>query len=139
MSYAPDSKNDITINPENSKSKKRISIKKRKIRKSYVNRQNKNLILSQNSSNKLEIFVKNQNPEFPLEEKKEKEGEKKGEKEGEKEGEKKEEKEEEQARTKKLNDHELNSLDYSEEKIQIYKKIFKEKYEGIAKYLFDTD
>ena len=33
----------------------------------------------------------------------------------------------------------LNSLDYSEEKIQIYKKIFKEKYEGIAKYLFDTD
>ena len=33
----------------------------------------------------------------------------------------------------------LNSLDYSEEKIQLYKKIFKEKYEGIAKGLFDSD
>ena len=33
----------------------------------------------------------------------------------------------------------LDSLDYSEDKIQIYKKIFKEKYEGIAKYLFDSD
>ena len=33
----------------------------------------------------------------------------------------------------------LNSLDYSEDKIQMYKKIFKEKYEGIAKYLFDSD
>ena len=33
----------------------------------------------------------------------------------------------------------LNSLDYSEDKIQMYKKIFKEKYEGIARYLFDSD
>ena len=33
----------------------------------------------------------------------------------------------------------LNSLDYPEEKVQIYKKIFKEKYEGIAKCLFDSD
>ena len=33
----------------------------------------------------------------------------------------------------------LNSLDYPEDKIQMYKKIFKEKYEGIAKYLFDSD
>ena len=31
----------------------------------------------------------------------------------------------------------LYSLDYSEDKIQMYKKIFKEKYEGIAKSLFD--
>jgi len=30
----------------------------------------------------------------------------------------------------------LNSFKYPNEKIQIYKKIFKEKYEGIAKYLF---
>ena len=132
MSYAPDSKIDITINPENSKSKKRISIKKRKIRKSYVNRQNKNLILSQNSRNKLEIFVKNQNPEFPLEEKKEKEGEKKGEKEGEKEGEKKEEKEEEQARTKKLNDHELNSLDYKDA-IKLDKRTYLQYYWSLIK------
>ena len=132
MSYAPDSKNYITINPENSKSKKRISIKKRKIRKSYVNRQNKNIILSQSSSNKLEIFVKNQNPEFPLEEKKEKEGEKKGEKEGEKEGEKKEEKEEEQARTKKLNDHELNSLDYKDA-IKLDKRTYLQYYWSLIK------
>lgn len=33
----------------------------------------------------------------------------------------------------------LISLKYSEDKIQLYKKIFKEKYEGIAKYLFYTD
>ena len=33
----------------------------------------------------------------------------------------------------------LNSLDYPEEKVQIYKKIFKEKYEGIAKCLFESD
>ena len=33
----------------------------------------------------------------------------------------------------------LNSLDYVEDKIQMYKKIFKEKYEGIARYLFDSD
>ena len=33
----------------------------------------------------------------------------------------------------------LNSLDYLEDKIQMYKKIFEEKYEGIAKYLFDSD
>ena len=33
----------------------------------------------------------------------------------------------------------LNSLDYPEDKIQLYKKIFKEKYEGIAKCLFDSD
>ena len=33
----------------------------------------------------------------------------------------------------------LKSLNYSEEKIQLYKKIFKEKYEGIAKYLFYSD
>ena len=33
----------------------------------------------------------------------------------------------------------LNSLNYSEDKIQLYKKIFREKYEGIAKYLFDSD
>ena len=31
----------------------------------------------------------------------------------------------------------LYSLEYSEDKIQMYKKIFKEKYEGIAKSLFD--
>ena len=30
----------------------------------------------------------------------------------------------------------LKSLNYTEEKILLYKKIFKEKYEGIAKYLF---
>ena len=30
----------------------------------------------------------------------------------------------------------LKSLNYSEDKIQLYKKIFKEKYEGIARYLF---
>ena len=33
----------------------------------------------------------------------------------------------------------LKLLNYPEEKIQLYKKIFKEKYEGIAKYLFYTD
>ena len=33
----------------------------------------------------------------------------------------------------------LKSLHYSEDKIQLYKKIFKEKYEGIARYLFYTD
>ena len=33
----------------------------------------------------------------------------------------------------------LNSLGYSEDKIHLYKKIFKEKYEGIAKYLYYTD
>ena len=30
----------------------------------------------------------------------------------------------------------LKSLNYPEDKIQLYKKIFKEKYEGIARYLF---
>ena len=33
----------------------------------------------------------------------------------------------------------LIALNYPEEKILLYKKIFKEKYEGIAKYLFYTD
>ena len=33
----------------------------------------------------------------------------------------------------------LKSLNYSENKIQIYKIIFKQKYEGIAKYLFDNN
>ena len=33
----------------------------------------------------------------------------------------------------------LYSLDYSEDKIHMYRKIFKEKYEGIAKCLFDID
>ena len=33
----------------------------------------------------------------------------------------------------------LNVLNYSEDKIQLYKKIFKKKYEGIAKYLFYSD
>ena len=67
-----------------------------------------------------------------MEEKKEKEGEKKGEKEGEKEGEKKEEKEEEQARTKKLNDHELNSLDYKEA-IKLDKRTYLQYYWSLIK------
>ena len=33
----------------------------------------------------------------------------------------------------------LNSFNYPQEKINLYKKIFKEKYEGIAKYLFYID
>ena len=33
----------------------------------------------------------------------------------------------------------LKSLNYPEDKIQLYKKIFKEKYEGIAKCLFDSN
>ena len=31
----------------------------------------------------------------------------------------------------------LKSLNYPDNKIQIYKKIFRQKYDGIAKYLFD--
>ena len=33
----------------------------------------------------------------------------------------------------------MKSLNYSEDKISLYKKIFKEKYEGIARYLFYAD
>ena len=33
----------------------------------------------------------------------------------------------------------MKSINYSEDKISLYKKIFKEKYEGIARYLFYTD